>query len=237
VIRPLLLVVLVSQPPVQRSVEQVADEAEAAFEAKRYDDAAAGFAEAFERQPHPGYLYAQAQAERFGGRCREAIEHYRNFIDLAPGEGPARDAQRNIDQCEKKLALEAPEPEPEPEPPPTSTAPPPTEVSTPVDAPPKPQPRPWHRDPWGGVLAATGLAALAVGGGLYGRAVADERDANRADDVDLYAEKIERASTLSRAGIALFAIGGTLTLAAVIRYAVVGTRPRRTRASALVLRF
>jgi tetratricopeptide (TPR) repeat protein len=232
VIRTLLLLALVAQPPVQRSVEQIAAEAEAAFEAKHYDEAAAAFADAFARQPHPGYLYARAQAERFGGHCREAIDHYREFIALAPGEGPVRDAQRNIDRCEEKLALE--QPAPEPEPPPASPPPPAAETTPardPVDA--APRPRPWYRDPWGGVLTATGVAALAIGGGLYGRAVNDEKAARTADDVIVYADKIERASTLSRAGIAMFAVGGALTLAGIIRWAVVGARNRRSSRTAV----
>jgi tetratricopeptide (TPR) repeat protein len=229
VILSLLLVAALAPPPIQRSVEQVAEEAEAAFAAKRYDEAATGFAEAFARQPHPGYLYAQAQAERFGGNCRDAIEHYGEFIALSPGEGPSRDAQRNIDQCEEKLALE---PEPEPEPAPPVSPPPPVTAEPrpePVDAAPKTEPRPWHRDPWGGVLTGLGLAGLAVGGGLYGQARADEKAADTADDV----VRIERASTLSRAGIAMFAVGGALTIAGIVRWAVVGARSGKARRTAL----
>jgi tetratricopeptide (TPR) repeat protein len=94
VIRILVLVAALAPAPVQRSVDQIADAAEAAFNAKNYEEAATGFAEAFARQPHPGYLWAQAQAERFGGNCRDAIDHYRQFIALDPGDAPTRDAER-----------------------------------------------------------------------------------------------------------------------------------------------
>ena len=238
-IRIFVLAAALAPAPVQRSVDQIADEAEAAFEAKDYGEAASGFAEAFARQPHPGYLWAQAQAERFGGNCRDAIEHYRQFIALDPGDAPTRDAERNIGECEKTLALE-PDPEPTPEPTPAPRLDPPAEPR-PADTPPKPEPRPWHRDPWGGTLVGVGLAGLAVGGGLYGAAIADERAAEDATDVDVYADHIERAATLSRAGIAMLAVGGALTLAGIIRWSVVGTRARRARHAAttpgLALRF
>lgn len=236
----LLLVATLSPAPVQRSVEQIADDAEAAFEAKRYAEAAAGFAEAFARQPHPGYLYAQAQAERFGGNCRDAIEHYREFIALSPGEGPTRNAERNIGECEKTLALET---KPDPEPPSPAVAPEPELEPPPdrVDTPPPPKPRPWYRDPWGGTLVGLGVVGLAVGGGLYGQAVADEKAAANADDVDAYGHRIERASTLSRAGIAMFAVGGALTVAGIIRWSVLAARGRETHATSrgptFVLRF
>jgi hypothetical protein len=78
-----------------------------------------------------------------------------------------------------------------------------------------------------------GLASLAVGGGLYGAAIADERSARDASDVDDYADHIERAATFSRAGIAMLAIGGALTLAGIIRWSVLGARARKTRDTAI----
>jgi hypothetical protein len=195
--------------------------AEAAFTAGDYEAAAKAAGEAHVATGDPKYLYAQAQAERFGGRCDLAVEHYRSFITLVPSSDATLAAQDNIAECEALLAA-APAPAPveplgpaEPEP-----------AALPVDA---PRPRHWARDPVGGVLVGAGVVVLGVGGGLYGQAKADERAAMRATDVVAYGERIDRAYTLSRAGLPVMIIGGALVVGGVVRWAVLARRNARSQ--------
>ena len=213
--------------------------AQAAFDAGDYEAAAAAAAEAHAATGDPAFLYAQAQAERFGGRCDLAIEHYRRFVADVPASEATRAAQDNIAECEALLSRTVPEPNPvEPLGPPEPNPEPP-----PVDDPPPPRRNEWARDPLGGALVGVGVVALAVGGGLYGRARADERAAQRADDVVTYGDRIDRAFTLSRAGISVMAAGGALVVGGVIRWVILAGRPRssrvalRTAPGGLVLRF
>jgi hypothetical protein len=222
----LLALLLVAAGP---APDDPARRAEAAFTAGDYEAAAKAAAEAHAATGDPKYLYAQAQAERFGGRCDLAVEHYRLFITLVPSSDATLAAQDNIAECEALLAA-APAPAPveplgpaEPEP-----------AALPVDA---PRPRHWARDPVGGVLVGAGVVALAVGGGLYGKAKADERSAMSATDVVAYGERIDSAYTLSRAGVSVMIIGGALVVGGVVRWVVLARRSARSRNLARIARF
>lgn len=223
----LLALLLVAAGP---APDDPARRAEAAFTAGDYEAAASAAAEAHAATGDPKFLYAQAQAERFGGRCDLAVEHYRTFITLVPSSAATLAAQDNIAECEALLAA-APAPAPveplgpaEPEP-----------AALPVDA--TPPPRHWARDPVGGVLVGVGVVTLAVGGGLYGKAKADERAAMRATDVVEYGDRIDSAYTLSRAGVSVMIIGGALVVGGVVRWAVLARRNARSRSLAQIARF
>lgn len=206
--------------------------AEAAFDAGDYDTAAEAAAEAYVVEGDPIYLYVRAQAERFGGHCEPAIEHYRQFIEAVP-KGEAADAARdNITECEAVLAKAEPAPEPAAPLEPAEPLPP-LEHAPEADAPDtNERGAHWARDPVGGALAGAGVVALAIGGGLYGRAKADERSAMRATDVITYGERIDRAFTLSRAGVSVMIFGGALVVGGVVRWAVIAARTKRSRGSA-----
>ncbi|MCX4247987.1 hypothetical protein [Paraliomyxa miuraensis] len=226
-----LLAVLLLAATAPRSAAQRAEDA---FAAGDYDQAATAAAEAYAAEGDPKYLYAQAQAERFGGRCELAIEHYREFIAAVPSSAATLAAQDNIAECETLLERAKPAPEPEPEP----TPPPATEATD------EPEPRArWARDPLGGALVGTGAAVLAIGGGLYGQAHLDERAARQAHDVATYGDHIDRAYALSRVGLSLMIAGGTLVVGGAVRWAVVARRVRTDRVAlrpgsgGLVLRF
>jgi hypothetical protein len=221
----LLTLLLVAAGP---APDDPARRAEAAFTAGDYEAAASAAAEAHVATGDPKYLYAQAQAERFGGRCDLAVEHYRSFITLVPSSDATLAAQDNIAECEALLAA-APAPAPveplgpaEPEP-----------ADEPVDA---PRPRHWARDPVGGVLVGAGVVVLGVGGGLYGQAKADERAAMRATDVVAYGERIDRAYTLSRVGVPVMIIGGALVVGGVVRWVVLARRNARSQNLARIAR-
>jgi hypothetical protein len=205
---------------------------EQAFADERWEDAAEAFAEAYAATKDPRILYAQAQAVRKAGDCRRAIELYAAFLETSPPPQAERGARDNMAECAKDVAAQpVSEPEPDPDPDPES-------LPRRVDADPR---RPWYADPWGGALAGVGVVGLVAGGAVYGVARADEREADRATTENDYLDRIDRASTLSRVGIALFVVGGAAIVGAVVRYSIVGTRGRRDRISArpggLVVRF
>lgn len=201
---------------------------EQAYQDGRYREAADAFARAYELEPDPAYLYAQAQALRLAGDCRTATTLYSKFLETDPPEQAERTARDNMAACAEQLAAQPDEPEPAPEPAPK----PQPETAPPVDREPEPAPRAWYRDPWGGVLVGVGLAGLAVGGGLYGQAVTEERAADQAEAEPEYGERIERASTLSRAGIGVLAVGSAVLVAGVIRWAVLAAKQRKRPAAA-----
>jgi hypothetical protein len=207
--------------------------AEQHFAAEEYDLAADALARAHAIDPRPEFLYARAQAERLGGDCRSAVPLYEQFLRTQPPETHAEDARVNLAKCAGALAAAGEPAEAAPAP-----APAPATGPAPADAPP-PRPkssRPWHRDVAGGVLVGTGALTLAVGGGLLGGAHALRERADGANRHSAYDDRITRAIALERAGIALAATGGALTLAGAIRWIVLARRqPRSGRHAALAL--
>jgi hypothetical protein len=201
--------------------------------AGEYEHASVALAEAFALDPDPAYLYARAQAERFGGDCATAVGLYRAFLAEDPPEEDRALAQRHIRACEgagRNEAVASPEP-----PPPRPTALPEAPEAT-VEAGPPTTPerargaRPWFVDPAGGALVGTGLVGVAVGLGLAGHSITLDRSADRrARDQDEFARHMERAVTLNRVGLVTVGVAGVLVAAGVIRYAVVGARGRRPR--------
>lgn len=224
---PAVLVVLLAMAGPSRG--DPAKRAEAAFEAGDYEAAAAAAGEAYAAKGDPMFLYAQAQAERFGGRCELAIEHYRQFIAAVPSSAATLAAQDNIAECEAVLGRTDDDATPDPIEPLAAdpTAPVPT---APADEPgdqSRPRSAHWARDPLGGVLVGVGVGAVAVGGGLYGQARVDERAASQATEVVTYGERIDRAYTWSRAGVSLMVVGGAAIVGGVVRWAVLARKARR----------
>lgn len=229
----LLLVPLLvlAAAPAKPARSDAAQRAEAAFAAGDYDTAAEAAADAYVAESDPIYLYVRAQAERFGGRCELAITHYQQFIEADP-QRPAADAARdNIAECEAVLAKAEPAPEPvAPLEPADPAAPVETTAgvsSTHADR----RGAHWARDPLGGALVGAGVVVLGIGGGLSGKAHADERAAMKATDVVTYGEQIDRAYTQSRVGLSMMIAGGALVVGGVVRWAVLGSRSKRGNAS------
>jgi tetratricopeptide (TPR) repeat protein len=217
------LVLLLADP----SARELERRGEAAFEQHRFDDAAAAFAQAYARDPRPSYLYARAQAERFGGHCDRAVPTYRAYLELAPADDAAALARENLAACERELA---------PAPEPAAAAPAPMLPARATPPPPDSSPRRWHRDPWGGALLGVGLASTTGGAVLLGLARVHAGAADDARSVVDYGHHIDRGRTFQRAGIAVLVTGGVLLGAAILRYAIVGARAR-ARTRGLALRF
>jgi hypothetical protein len=204
----------------ERTANPHFDPARAAFEAEDWDTAAREFEAAYAHDGRLEYLYAQAQAERLGGHCAQAVESYRRFIAAQPPEAAIEDANENIAKCDPA--------KPRPPPPRVTAAPTPKEAA-PVDRD-GARPRPWYRDPWGGVLAFGGIAVGATGGALIGIAHDRERDAARAEDEQGYRDAIAGAPTMSRVGIGLLSAGAALLVAGIVRWSwVAAARRRRAR--------
>jgi tetratricopeptide (TPR) repeat protein len=201
-------------------------EAEAAFREQRWQDAAALFERAYEADPQPKFLWASAQAHRKAGRCDVATERLQTYVERESDPGRQALARDLIEVC----AVESPESAPDPVG--ASTAPATAPATGGPEAPETDAapPRPWYRDGWGAALAGTGAVGLIAGGIVYGVARAENREADRAATEADYGEHIERAEQLSRAGIAVIAVGGGLLTVAAVRWAIVGTR--RTRLTA-----
>lgn len=203
---------------------------EASFSAGRYDEASEAYRDAHGLDPVPFFLFAWARSEQEAGRCQEAIELYQRFIATGPPPEDVDRANLEVGRCYGQLSSGASAAEAESES--ESEAESEAEVSPEVD--PEPtladdprRPRaPWLRDPWGGVMLATGVAVISVGTGLYLQAQVDARRAARARTTDEFRSASRRATVLSGGGIAGFSVGSALVVGAVVRYVVVGTRPR-----------
>lgn len=76
-----------------------------------------------------------------------------------------------------------------------------------------------------------GVALIAVGGGLLGEAHGRRREAEAAPNEQAYRDALSGAPALSRAGVAVLALGGALTVAGAVRFAVVAGREGRDDAT------
>lgn len=197
--------------------------AKVAWKEKRWDEAADAFAQAYELDPRPEYVFAKAQARRFAGDCERAIEGYREFIELAPPAAAIEEARDHIATCG---GVVDPQPAPAPAP---AVAPTPAPV---VDPPtPAPKPRVWWRDAAGHALLWSGVAIAATGGGLLGEGLARRNRAEDADSEEEYRDARKGGETLYLVGIPLLSVGGALVIASIVRFAVVARKqPKRERA-------
>lgn len=203
-------------------VRTVVGRAAAHVDAGRYAEALAVLDEAERTRPHAVFVYVRATIEERRGDCERASQLYERFLELDVPDSDAEDARRGIERCRGSSPAE-PDPPVAAEPSPPSSETPALDPGPP-DGPP---PRPWITDPWGGVLAATGLVGMGVGVGLVARSRADARASTTAATLQDFDELSRRAVRLDTAGIVTLGVGSALLLAGVVRYALVATRPRR----------
>jgi len=181
------------------------------------------FRDGYQREPHPDFLYALAQAQRMSGDCASAIATYRAFLRTDPSERQAAPARANLARCDAELARERAASAPPLPSPPVERATPP---APPVDQPPR-----WWRDPAGGALVGVGLALVGAGGALWGVGESDVAAINAAPT---YADRMrllggaDRAEALRTAGVITVAAGGVALLGGAIRWGVVARRARST---------
>ena len=219
------------------AVEALA-QAKAAFASGDYDAAAAALERAYEAEQDPKLLVAWAQAVRLGGDCPRALELYREYLD-----GP-RTPQEIADT--RKLMAECPEPE----------SPPPAAVPEPVEPQPEPEPepkpesverepivgdqpeppqddpvRPWSRNPAGIALAASAGVVLGTATGLLIAARVSDANADGEGDHTAFRDRLDRAITMERVSIGLYAGGAALAVGAAVTFGIAARRNRRTTMS------
>jgi tetratricopeptide (TPR) repeat protein len=170
----------------------------ARYEAGDYAAAIEAFDKGRRLDPHPDFLYAEAQAYRRSGDCTRAISLYQSFLATHPPEEEAERARANMERCPLN--------------PPPAQPPPQTES-------------PWYTDATGGVLAAAGVVAVGVGATYLVLGDHNIQDANHAANMPgATLAQIERlASSGSRdrqIGGWSIAGGGALLVGAAVRYAL-----------------
>jgi hypothetical protein len=218
-----VFVVALAPDPAQTVLDRVGD----AVADGRHEDALRITQEDYDERGDHRSLFIMGEIEIHRGRCSSAISYYERFLATDPAQQDRVRTEERVAECTAQAA----EPEPEPLP-----APPAPSVARPSPTPPEPTPprhRHWYADPVGGTFFATGIAALAIGAGFYGRASVDRRRANGAATLDEYLQLRDRPILFSKVGIGLLAVGGALTAASIIVYVVRARRGRRATSSAL----
>ena len=207
----------------QAAAAEAAKRAQTHFAEEEWDLAVEALVEAYALDPDPAYLYARAQAERMGGRCKIAIALYERFLESGPSEAQAEDTRINIRRCEETLwAKEAAEPEATP----TDT---PAEPTTPEPEPPPPAreddgPRPWQRDPVGAILLSGSVVSLAAGATVWVFGARGRRSAPEAATEGDYESRADRGRTITAVGIGLVGMGAGLAAGAALRYGLLARR-------------
>jgi hypothetical protein len=193
------------------------------FEAADYAAAIREFEAGYRLEPHADFLYALGQAQRLGGKCRDAVSSYRAFLRSTPPEEEADLARSNLEKCEATLREEdearqrATSASPPLRPPPQQASPPP----------PPPERAPFYTDWLGDVLTGAGIVGLALGGTFWGLAL--DR-ASSADDgtFEDYERAVESARELRAAAVVAGLCGVGFVGAGIIRFA---TRPDERRSA------
>jgi len=197
------------------------------YKAKNYDAAAATLAKSYELDPRPDALFAQAQAERLAGRCREATVHYHQLLETSQDLPTIKAVQANLALCAR-----------EPEPPPVVVAPRPEDSAKPAPPPP-PQiitktvvrdvPR---SDTVATVLFAGGMLAVGGGVGLYIASNGALDDAKHARTLDQHEKLTDRAKTERTLSFITGGVGLAMITVAIIKWSAGG--PSESRAASEV---
>jgi tetratricopeptide (TPR) repeat protein len=194
------------------------------YEAKDYAQAAAELETAYDLKKDRDVLYALAQAKRLAGDCPTALVHYRSFLDSNPPSKQADLARKNMARCEEVKPAAVPPAAPPAQvvsPAPSSTPSPDSHASVRTPEPTEPLRAPrvaWYRDVPGDLLLGGGIVAGSVGGYFFyatGSELQSARAANRYDDAETHADRAHRDQEFAAIGAAM---GGTLVVAAIVRF-------------------
>jgi tetratricopeptide (TPR) repeat protein len=195
---------------------KMAEEADILYAEEKFAEASAAYADAYQDDPNPDYLYGWAQSERRAGNCTQAVELYREYASLPVSEAARGAAATNAKRCGGDI--EAP-------------LTPPLPTATPKD-----EPRRKNREAWRSDVIGLSLVA---GGGALGvaslvLAVDSQQQWRLAEEADLeatYAKKIDRSNQTRTAAIICGSIGAVAMVAGAIRLAVVDRNDRERRLS------
>jgi tetratricopeptide (TPR) repeat protein len=186
----------------------------------QYEEAIAAFRQGYELEPRAEFLYALGQAQRMQGDCHAAAASYRAYLRTSPPERSAATARENLKRCEALLAATPP---PVVAPPPVVQPVPPVVQNVPVERP----RRRWYRDVAGDVMGGLGVAGLATGAALWGVGEAGAKSLADTTQYGQFVVRVGQADTFERertAGIVTLAVGGGLTVAAIVRWSLVSRR-------------
>ena len=191
------------------------------YEAGQYAKAIEAFENGRRLDPHPDFLYAEAQAYRRSGDCAHAISLYQAFLATRPPEEEAERARANIERCPLHPSTPS-----APTQPPESTP----HAPDPVPTPPQNE-SPWYTDVIGGALAGAGAIGVGVGATYLVMADHKIRDANNALTLgDL--QRLGAAGSHDRQiGGWCIAGGSALLVGAIVRYALHGRGGHATSAA------
>jgi tetratricopeptide (TPR) repeat protein len=182
------------------------------YKAQKYSEAVATLKQSYELDPRPDALFALAQAERLGGRCPEAIDHYKKLLESTTDLPTAKAVQSNLELCR-------PEPE-KPPPPPPKAAPEPPPPSRTVTRTVVREVR--HTDKLATLLFAGGMLGLGAGGGLYLASTGNRDSADRALTLDDHDRLLDRADTQRLAAAVAGGAGVAMIGVALVRWATGG---------------
>lgn len=219
--------------------------AQAAFNEGDYETASKELEKAFLIEPVDALLYPWAQAERFSGRCKIAIDLYEKFLATKPSENFRQAAEENLERCKKEIdeanAAAAAANSTDEEEDDTKVEPlddgwdevaqqEPETTDTKSKKPKKD--RKWYQDPVGGVLSGVGLAGVAAGGALLGISYSRAGEVSDEDTNQDYVDARRSATNLRNGGAVAASVGGALLIAGIVRYALLATKDRRGKAGA-----
>jgi tetratricopeptide (TPR) repeat protein len=80
------------------------------YQAKKWGEASITLLKSYELDPKPDTLFALAQAERFDGRCADALEHYKKLLEQTTDLPTGKAVQSNMDLCAAAKPIEKCEP-------------------------------------------------------------------------------------------------------------------------------
>jgi hypothetical protein len=200
-----------------------AEAAQELYNAGRFAEASAAFAETYRLDPAPRHIYGWAQSERRAGNCPAAVALYRRYLeqDLPPQNVEA--ARKNLLRCghvwdpsdSAQIDLDGLRLSP--------TTPVPATAHEPTTA---ADDTSWSKDPWAATLVGFAGGNLVASVGLLGgwsRARSQAEDAPTEGD---YARQLERARSLQIGSIVTAALGAGLLVGGIVRYVVVRHRAR-----------
>jgi tetratricopeptide (TPR) repeat protein len=199
----------------------------AEYDAGNYDTSRKLFRKSYDLEPNPKKLYALGQAERYSGNCRTAVEVYDEALsgDLSDGAkkivNEARsDCQLVLDEAAKisseEVARRLEEARAQRQP---------ARIIV-ID---RAAGRAWYKDPVAGIITATGIVALGVGGTFFWLGDKQAKKALDADTFDEFQEHYDNQERLRNIGLISAIAGGALVVGGTTWYLLRAIKANKTR--------